>query len=61
MAQRVTVLGCTPSTCATSARVNTSGPVILRATTLTPDPVTGSASAPAMSVPAQASRSLLCG
>jgi hypothetical protein len=32
MAQRVTVLGCTPSTCATSARVNTSGPVILRVT-----------------------------
>ena len=32
LAQRVTVLGCTPSTCATSARVNTSGPMILRVT-----------------------------
>jgi hypothetical protein len=38
VAQRVTVLGCTPSTCATSARVNTSGPVILRATVLWYDP-----------------------
>ena len=32
MAQRVTVLGCTPNTCATSARVSTSGPTILRVT-----------------------------
>ena len=48
MAQRVTVLGCTPSTCATSARVSTSGPVILRAAAPVPDRVAGSASAPAM-------------
>jgi hypothetical protein len=32
VAQRATVLGCTPSNCATSPRVNTSGPVILRVT-----------------------------
>jgi GntR family transcriptional regulator len=38
VAQRVTVLGCTSSTRATSTRVNTSGPVILGATVRRYDP-----------------------